>query len=181
MTSSPGLPSVSSSPHTHPFRAKAKNDFLTEAEAAFAPPQPKKTAAKKARATTPIKAASKTAAKKTTAKNKLQPNPQRESANRAPALFPKEEIMFQFNYKLKVAERDGRGGNQGRILHLLLSLRPASGEAIAGRRSQGVSEKSHAVVSRTSATQQNKRTGAERSSVWKPTSLIRWVAFVWRG
>jgi hypothetical protein len=52
----------------------------------------------------------------------------------------------------------------------------ARSEGIAGRRSQGVSEKSHAVVSRTSATQENKRTGAERSSVWKPTSLIRGVA-----
>jgi len=62
------------------------------------------------------------------------------------------------------------------MLDLLLSLRPASGEATAGRRSQGVSEKSHAVVSGTSATQQDKRTGAERFSVWKPTSLIRGVA-----
>jgi hypothetical protein len=43
------------------------------------------------------------------------------------------------------------------MLDLLLSLRPASGEAIAGRHSQGVCEKSHAVVSRTSATQQNKQ------------------------
>jgi ParB family chromosome partitioning protein len=43
-------------------------DFLTEAEAAFAPPQPKNTAAKKAKAPVPIKAAKKTATKKTTAK-----------------------------------------------------------------------------------------------------------------
>jgi hypothetical protein len=43
-------------------------DFLTEAEVAFAPPQPKSTAAKKAKAPAPIKAAKKTAAKKTTAK-----------------------------------------------------------------------------------------------------------------
>jgi ParB family transcriptional regulator, chromosome partitioning protein len=43
-------------------------DFLTEAEAAFAPPHPKKTATKIAKAATPIKAAQKTAAKKTTAK-----------------------------------------------------------------------------------------------------------------
>src|SRR4030088_1064934 len=43
-------------------------DFLTEAEAAFAPPQPKKPAAKKAKAPTPIKAAQKAAAKKKTAK-----------------------------------------------------------------------------------------------------------------
>ena len=43
-------------------------DFLTEAEAAFAPLQPKKTASKKAKAPAPIKAAQKTAAKKTTAK-----------------------------------------------------------------------------------------------------------------
>jgi hypothetical protein len=35
----------------------------------------------------------------------LQPNPQRESANRLPLIFQKEEIMFQFNYKLEVAER----------------------------------------------------------------------------
>jgi hypothetical protein len=46
-------------------------DFLTEAEAAFAPPEPKKTATKKAKATTPIKAAEKTAAKKTTTKNQV--------------------------------------------------------------------------------------------------------------
>jgi ParB family chromosome partitioning protein len=46
-------------------------DFLTEAEAAFAPPQPKKTAARKAKAPTPIKAAQKTAAKKTTAKKQV--------------------------------------------------------------------------------------------------------------
>jgi hypothetical protein len=67
MTSSPGLLSVSSSPHTHPFHAKASST-LTEAEAAFAPPQPKKTANKKAKTPAPIKAAQKTAAKKTTAK-----------------------------------------------------------------------------------------------------------------
>ena len=46
-------------------------DFLTEAEAAFAPPQPKKTASKKAKAPAPIKAAQKTAAKKTTAKKQI--------------------------------------------------------------------------------------------------------------
>jgi hypothetical protein len=63
------------------------------------------------------------------------------------------------------------------MLHLLLSLRPASGEAIAGRRTSGVFAKSDAVVSHTSATQQDKLTEAERSSIWKPTSLIRGVAF----
>jgi ParB family transcriptional regulator, chromosome partitioning protein len=46
-------------------------DFLTEAEAAFAPPQPKKTATKKARQRRPIEAAAKTAAKKTTTKNQV--------------------------------------------------------------------------------------------------------------
>jgi ParB family transcriptional regulator, chromosome partitioning protein len=46
-------------------------DFLTEAEAAFAPPQPKKTASKKAKTPTPMKAAQKTAAKKTTAKKQV--------------------------------------------------------------------------------------------------------------
>jgi ParB family chromosome partitioning protein len=46
-------------------------DFLAEAEAAFAPPQSKKTATKKAKATTPIKATQKTAAKKTTAKKQV--------------------------------------------------------------------------------------------------------------
>jgi hypothetical protein len=55
-------------------------------------------------------------------------NPQRESADRLPLFFQKEEIMFQFNYKLKVAERvkakcerhprynperEGRGGIKG--------------------------------------------------------------------
>ena len=59
--------------------------------------------------------------------------------------------MFQFNYKLKVSERvkakcerhprynperDGRSGN-----NLLLFLRPASGEAIAGRRTSRVFKK----------------------------------------
>jgi ParB family chromosome partitioning protein len=47
---------------------ESESDFLTEAEAAFAPPQPKKTASKKAKTATPIKAARKTATKKTTAK-----------------------------------------------------------------------------------------------------------------
>ena len=46
-------------------------DFLIEAEAAFAPPQSKKTATKKAKATTPIKTAQKTAVKKTTAKKQI--------------------------------------------------------------------------------------------------------------
>ena len=47
-------------------------DFLAEAEAAFAPPQPKNAANKKpkVKTPTPIKAASKSAAKKTTAKKK---------------------------------------------------------------------------------------------------------------
>src|SRR5258705_7233298 len=53
--------------HT-PFPRESEIDFLTEAEVAFAPPQPKNTAAKKAKAPAPIKAAKKTAAKKTTAK-----------------------------------------------------------------------------------------------------------------
>jgi ParB family chromosome partitioning protein len=53
--------------HT-PIPRESEIDFLTEAEAAFAPPQPKKTATKKAKAPTAIKAAQKTAAKKTTAK-----------------------------------------------------------------------------------------------------------------
>ena len=46
-------------------------DFLTAAEAAFAPLQPKKTASKKAKTATPIKTAQKTAAKKTTAKKQV--------------------------------------------------------------------------------------------------------------
>ena len=53
--------------HT-PIPRESETDFLTEAEAAFASSQPKKTATKKAKATTPIKAAQKSAAKKTTAK-----------------------------------------------------------------------------------------------------------------
>jgi hypothetical protein len=58
----------------------------------------------------------------------LQPNPQRESAKWLPLFFRKEEIMFQFSYKLKVSERvkakcerhprynperEGRGGIKG--------------------------------------------------------------------
>jgi len=46
-------------------------DFLTEAEAVFAPPQPKKTASKKAKTPTPIKATEKTAAKKKTPKKQV--------------------------------------------------------------------------------------------------------------
>jgi ParB family chromosome partitioning protein len=46
-------------------------DFLIEAEAAFAPPHPKKTASKKAKTPTPIKATEKTAAKKKTPKKQV--------------------------------------------------------------------------------------------------------------
>jgi ParB family chromosome partitioning protein len=46
-------------------------DFLTEAEAAFAPLQPKKTASKKAKTPTTIKATQNTAAKKKTAKKQV--------------------------------------------------------------------------------------------------------------
>jgi hypothetical protein len=68
MTSSPGLPSVVLTAHT-PIPRESEIDFLTEAEAAFAPPQPKKTASKKAKTPTPIKTTQKTtAAKKTKAK-----------------------------------------------------------------------------------------------------------------
>jgi ParB family transcriptional regulator, chromosome partitioning protein len=56
--------------HTHIPR-EGELDLLTEAEAAFAPLQPKKTASKKAKAAAPIKAAQKTAAKKTTAKKQV--------------------------------------------------------------------------------------------------------------
>jgi hypothetical protein len=45
--------------------------LLTEAEIAFAPPQPKKTAVKQAKAPRAVKAAQKTAAKKTTAKKEV--------------------------------------------------------------------------------------------------------------
>ena len=51
-----------------PIPRESEIDFLTEAEAAFAPPQSKKTASKKAKAPAPIKAAQKTAAKKTAKK-----------------------------------------------------------------------------------------------------------------
>jgi ParB family chromosome partitioning protein len=46
-------------------------DFLAEAKAAFAPPQTKKRATKRAKATTPIKAVQKIAAKKTMAKSQI--------------------------------------------------------------------------------------------------------------
>jgi ParB family chromosome partitioning protein len=46
-------------------------DFLTEAEAAFTPRQPKKTASKKTETPTPIETAQKTAAKKKTAKKQV--------------------------------------------------------------------------------------------------------------
>jgi hypothetical protein len=56
--------------HT-PIPREGEIDLLTEAETAFAPAQPKKTATKKAKASTPIKAAQKTAAKKTTARKQV--------------------------------------------------------------------------------------------------------------
>jgi ParB family transcriptional regulator, chromosome partitioning protein len=56
--------------HT-PIPRESEIDFLTEAEAVFAPPQSKKTATKKAKTPTPTKAAQKTAAKKTTAKKQV--------------------------------------------------------------------------------------------------------------
>jgi ParB family chromosome partitioning protein len=56
--------------HT-PIPRESEIDFLTEAEAAFAPLQPKKTASKKTKTATPIKAAQKTAAKKATAKKQV--------------------------------------------------------------------------------------------------------------
>ena len=46
-------------------------DFLTEAEAAFTPPQSKKTASKKTKTPTPFETAQKTAVKKKTAKKQL--------------------------------------------------------------------------------------------------------------
>jgi hypothetical protein len=53
---------------TQPFHA-SEIDFLTEAEAAFAPPEPKKAATKRAKAkTAPIKAAQNTAGKNTAKK-----------------------------------------------------------------------------------------------------------------
>jgi hypothetical protein len=48
----------------------------------------------------------------------LQPNPQRESANRLPLFFQKEEIMFQFSYKLKVAERVAASSDPIKLLRL---------------------------------------------------------------
>jgi len=56
--------------HT-PIPRESEIDFLTEAEAAFVPPQPKKTASKKAKTPTPTKAAEKTAAKKKTPKKQV--------------------------------------------------------------------------------------------------------------
>jgi ParB family transcriptional regulator, chromosome partitioning protein len=56
--------------HT-PIPRESEIDFLTEAETAFAPPQTKKTATRKAKATTPIKTAQKTVAKRTTAKKQV--------------------------------------------------------------------------------------------------------------
>jgi hypothetical protein len=60
---SAGLHSGLSLVDTQPFPRENEIDFLTEAkaEAAFAPPQPKKTASKKAKTPTPIKAAQKKA------------------------------------------------------------------------------------------------------------------------
>jgi ParB family transcriptional regulator, chromosome partitioning protein len=56
--------------HT-PIPREGEIDLLTEAEAAFAPPKPNKSATKRAKATMPIKAAEKTAAKKTTTKKQV--------------------------------------------------------------------------------------------------------------
>jgi len=54
--------------HT-PIPREGEIDFLTEVDGAFAPP--KKTASKKARTPTPMKAAQKSAAKKTTTKKQV--------------------------------------------------------------------------------------------------------------
>ncbi|MCU1248333.1 MAG: parB-like partition protein [Edaphobacter sp.] len=55
-----------------PIPREDELDYLAEAETAFAPPQPKKTASTKTTTTpTPIKAAKKSAAKKTTAKKEV--------------------------------------------------------------------------------------------------------------
>ena len=54
-----------------PIPLEGELDYLVEAETAFAPPQPKKTANKKTKTPTPIKSAPKTAAKKKTAKKQV--------------------------------------------------------------------------------------------------------------
>ncbi|HMH14223.1 MAG TPA: hypothetical protein VK578_14060 [Edaphobacter sp.] len=64
------MPSYILTAHT-PIPRKGEIDLLTEAEAAFAPPQSKKTSSNKAKAPEPIKAAQKTAAKKMTAKKQV--------------------------------------------------------------------------------------------------------------
>jgi ParB family chromosome partitioning protein len=56
--------------HT-PIPRESEIDFLTEAEAVFVPPEPKKTVSKTAKTATPMKAAQKTAAKKNAAKKRV--------------------------------------------------------------------------------------------------------------
>ena len=70
MTGSPGALRLVFTAHI-PIPRESEIDFLTEAEAAFAPPHPKKTASKKKKATMPIKPAQKTTAKKATAKKEV--------------------------------------------------------------------------------------------------------------
>jgi hypothetical protein len=106
----------------------------------------------------------------------------------APALFLKEEIMFQFNYKLKIAERvkakcerhprynperDGHGGIKGGCSNLLLSFRSASGEAIAGRRTSGVSKKGIALDAGSLTSEQAAVTKAERTTYARIKPLSR--------
>ena len=54
-----------------PIPSEGDADSLSEAETAFIPAKPKKTAAKTAKAATPIKAAKKAASKKSTAKKRV--------------------------------------------------------------------------------------------------------------
>jgi len=104
--------------------------------------------------------------------------------------------MFQFNYKLKVSERvkakcdrhprynpETRGArrHQGWMLDLLLSLRSASGEAIARRRLPGVSEKRITVDAASSAPRQVTLGEAGRTTFERGKPLSRRVALaaVW--
>jgi ParB family chromosome partitioning protein len=85
-----------------PIPREGEVDSLTEAETAFVPVKPKKTA----KAPMPMKAATKTASKKSTAKKQAAAKTRSASQPICSRSFPEGgETMFQFTYKLKIAER----------------------------------------------------------------------------
>jgi ParB family chromosome partitioning protein len=94
-----------------PIPREGELDYLAEAEIAFAPPQPKKTASKKTTTTpTSIKAAKKSAAKKTTAKKEVaeRQGRLRESHRMASRLCLEESLEVRQDPAERAAHHPGR-------------------------------------------------------------------------